>query len=119
MTKVTVKLPACWRALVETNFEDLPDPEGVLNGENHSHSIDDPVPYRDDVRGVSVALEGGGKVTFFLCSGQSNYWGEFDILRDGRIVYESEVLEQYEDVRDVKTEDGETFEIKVEWEESG
>jgi hypothetical protein len=46
----------------------------------------DPEPYTDDSREASVK-EGGLVVTARLCSGQTNYWMEWEVERDGKVVY--------------------------------
>jgi hypothetical protein len=69
---VAINLPKVWQDLLA--IEKIPQdaPKG------RDTKLDDPTPYCDDCR--EVESEG---VTAKLCSGQTNYWLEWEILVDG------------------------------------
>jgi hypothetical protein len=89
-----VKLPGVWQNLIDSKFPD--DLSGIEDGDKKVHGVDDPTSYYDDTRvALPVRLNNGDELTFYLCSGQSNYWSSFDIMRDGIPVYESEPMDSF------------------------
>jgi hypothetical protein len=126
--KGTIKVPRCWKRLVETVFTDAPDGvdesifyvvEGTkhpVDSENSLKGDDDPEPHYDDSRCVLGRTEEGGTIELDLCSGQGNYYGSAVIHNgEGEIVYESEPWETFEDEEELVGEDGNIYVITIEW----
>lgn len=69
---MTIKIPKVWQALlaIQEIPEDAPKARDT--------KLDDPSPYRDDCREVS-----SNNAIAKLCSGQGNYWLEWEILFNG------------------------------------
>ena len=96
MVKGKITLPECWKKLIDVEFpEDL---AGIKNGSRKHElvGLSDPTPYYDDQRAVTAKLRDGSTLTAFLCSGQGNYYGCFDIWKGEKCVYESEPLETWD-----------------------
>lgn len=94
MVKHKITLPECWKKLTDVEFpEDL---AGIADGDRVDHADDDPAPYYDDQRDLAFKLPDGTVLTVFLCSGQGNYWGSYDLMaNNGGMLYESEPLESF------------------------
>jgi len=94
MVKGKITLPKCWKKLIDVEFpEDL---AGIADGDRVDHADGDPAPYYDDQRDLAFKLPDGTVLTVFLCSGQGNYWGSYDLMaNNGGMLYESEPLESF------------------------
>jgi len=110
----TVRLPECWKRLVETVF-----PEGLsgILGEKTDHlGVADPKPHYDDCREVSgrfLSIGAGFRLT--LHSGQHNYYGSLLIEDVNLAVIYEDLLESLGNAIEVKAGDGETYVIGIEW----
>ena len=120
--KGTIKVPACWKDLVEEVFDTAPEglvgvnsTKIVLDAKNHRKADNDPDPYYDDARQAIGKLENDrGSVGVDLCSGQHNYYGGIwieDVKNDDSI---EAVLEDFEDTLVVEGKDRQ-YVIQVEW----
>lgn len=115
----TVRLPECWKNLLRLTFPH--DLAGIEKGAGRVVQADDPMPYYDDDRQTEgFALEDGTEITFYLASGQGNYWLEYevrgeqgDVVRDVNPV-EIEALE--DGWLSFETEEGVAYHVRVEWE---
>lgn len=79
-------IPGCWADLLA--LENISDSERAGSPE-----LCDSHPYRDDVRELNCAFDDGTTVVYRLCSGDSNYWQETLVFRDGKELYCSEPSE--------------------------
>lgn len=73
---MTIKLPKVWQTLLALTEIPHDAPKG------RDTKLVDPIPYRDDCREVEVR-DGTQGILAKLCSGQTNYWLEWEILSDG------------------------------------
>ena len=106
----TIRIPKCWKDLVQVEFpEDL---NGIEDGDRRVVVTDDPKPYYDDARCISINLDGTRTFTLNLMSGQGNYFGGY-IFDDIDDTLESEPLEAFTDVEE--TFGGTEYRIKIEW----
>jgi hypothetical protein len=130
--KGTIKVPRCWKRLVQAIFgDDEQQPERanspeaaarIWEGEVKSGPVanDIPEPHYDDSRTVLGRTEEGGTIELDLCSGQYNYYGGCTIHdADGNVVYETgmgDAWDEFHDEEELVGEDGNTYVIKFEWE---
>lgn len=113
--KTPIVLPKQWQDLLNmTSFEELPDnqfPKKFRSTDdvlpNSITHVYDPTPFRDDARSVSLT-EGDYTITYFLHSGDSNYWLSNDVTKNDEVVYESEPTDNLpsdNDEADLKNEE--------------
>lgn len=118
----TIKLPRCWRRLLDTVFDDLKvqllGRSVEVLSEKHEHADDDPLPYYDEIRTQSVEFSNGAIARVDLCSGQSNYYGGCTLYsRDGNILHEdNDAIESFDGPIEMQGGDGETYIVTIEWE---
>jgi len=110
----TAIVPKCWQTLIDVAFED-----GLANIQDakwHRSGIEDPNPYYDDDREISVKFDNGDAGILTLSNGQSNYFGGFTIYRkgDGAEIYH-EIWEFFDDVADEIVVGSDTYLLKYEW----
>lgn len=111
--ETTVKLPRCWSKLVSVVF---PDDLAGITSEKFQKGNDDPDPHYDDARRVCGKFENGADFEVALSSGQSNYWGGFNVATpEGAWLY-SEPLETFGDEVEVTDEkSGDVYTVRIEW----
>jgi hypothetical protein len=83
----TVKFPAVWKQLLKAELTD-----DHKKGK-HRKSLEDPEPYREDVRSISGRLSDGTPFEVALCSGDSNYWLEVLLYNNKGYTEYDEALE--------------------------
>ena len=110
----TIKVPLCWKTLIDVEFEG-----GLANVQDakwHRVGIEDPNPFYDDNREISVTFDNGDVGILTLSSGQSNYFGGMMIHRkgDGEEIY-NEVWEFFDEVADEIVVGSDTYLLKYEW----
>lgn len=104
--KAIVKVPACWRKLIDVVFPD--NLEGITSEKDQKGNAD-PEPHYDDTRRIEGRFPNNEHFSLMLCSGQGNYWGGWSI---GEV--ESEPLESWPEP--VETEiDGVAYVLAIEW----
>ena len=123
--KGTIKVPRCWKRLIETLFQD--GAEGLVEvksgrtvtSELHLKGNDDPDAHYDDSRCVLGRTKCGGTIDLDLCSGQSNYYGGITIHdSEGEVVHGGDIgdpLESFEDVQEFVGEDDNIYVITIDW----
>lgn len=110
--KVTVKLPACWKSLID--FDALDQIEDLRDGKQRS-TLDDPEPYYDDLRRVDGRFPDGTSFAIELASGQSNYFGGCTLWdKDGNEIY-SETWEAFGAKLDEVALEDKTYIFEYEW----
>ena len=105
-----IKIPTCWKKLVDTEFEDI----SKMTSEKQCKGIADPEPHYDDFRSIRGTFGNKDYEVFLsLCSGQSNYFGGVEIFHKGSVVYELGPMDNFEDLTG-NLPDGTPFCIKIE-----
>jgi hypothetical protein len=111
--ETTVKLPRCWSKLVSVVF---PDDLAGITSEKFQKGNDDPEPHYDDARRVVGKFDNGAEFEVALCSGQSNYWGGFNVTTPEGMYLVGEPLEDFGDEVEVRDEQtGDVYIARIEW----
>jgi len=80
-----IEIPEQWKKLLE--IESLPEDTQRANTENVM--FNDSRPFRDDKREVAVKVE-NFTVYGILCSGDRNYWLEWELWNEGNLISNTE-----------------------------
>ena len=107
----TIKVPLCWKTLI--NINDLSD---AKDARWHRVGIEDPDPFYDDDREISIKFDNGDVGILNLSSNQSNYFGGLGIWGkgDGEEIY-GEFWEFFDEVADEIVVGEDTYLLKYEW----
>lgn len=111
--ETTVKLPRCWSKLVSVVF---PDDLAGITSEKHQKGNADPDPHYDDNRRVVGHFPNGAEYEIAISSGQSNYWGGFNVMTPATVYLVGEPLEDFGDeVKVTDEKSGDVYVAHIEW----
>lgn len=110
-----IEIPKVWKDLLALDSIPESSPRAsVIGCETENPKVDDPLPYRDDRREVSLNV-GGLTVIAFLISGDNNYWLDWEVWDEVDLLTDTENDPDYDipEVATLEIPNGETIEVPV------